>query len=143
VTAHEPALAEYVYEQALVEDHNGHLGYEVRQHPVVKRTSKRIFFTQSGRMRVIDRACFEAKGEAWIRAAGGFLVYANRADAEPARRETSKAKSETPKEEISRLRAAMAAAHPDRGGDPAEFRAAYARYRAAVTGSARTSEAAR
>ena len=32
---------------------------------------------------------------------------------------------------LADLRAAAAAAHPDRGGDPEEFRVAHARYRAA------------
>lgn len=36
---------------------------------------------------------------------------------------------------LADLRAAAAAAHPDRGGDPEEFRVAHARYRAAKEAS--------
>lgn len=118
--------AEHLYERVLVEDLNGHLGYEVRQYAITKRTAKKIFFAYRPEcVKVVDRVALERNGYAWIRAHGGFRVYAHLADAQGPAPETSV-------EKVSRLRAAMAAVHPDRGGDPGEFRAAYARYRGAV-----------
>jgi hypothetical protein len=114
--------AEYLYERALFEDLNGHLDWEVRQYPIVKRTTMRVYYAdRSGRVGIVDRQKLESEGSVWVRSGGGFTLHANRVDAEP----TS---AETTTEKVTRLRVAMAAVHPDRGGDPAEFRAAFALY---------------
>lgn len=115
-------LVEYVYEKALYETDEGHLDWEVRKYPIVKKTAKRVFFDRGhGRTKVIDRAELEQAGSVWIRDLGGYHVYANEADAQPNR-------GETREERVSRLRAEMADAHPDRGGTSETFRAAHARY---------------
>jgi hypothetical protein len=119
---------EYLYSPWMYEDERGHLDTEVKLFRITKRTPKRVFFDAGrGRAKSVDREQLEREGRVWVREFGGYSVYANRADAEPTPREATEDK-------IRRLRVEAAALHPDRGGDPIEFRAAYARYqRAAAT----------
>lgn len=121
---------EYLYSPWMYEDERGHLDTEVKLFRITKRTPKRVFFTAwSGRVKSVDRGQLEATGRAWIRDSGGYSVHVDRADAEPTPREATEDK-------IKRLRNEAAAIHPDRGGDPAEFRAAHARYRRALASRA-------
>lgn len=127
VTADTPI--EYLYGTWQVENLDGYLVQQVEQFAIIKRTPKRVFYDAGyGRVRCVDRQVLEQTGSAYNRSAGAwapdYQLFTNRADVEPEPPETHEAK-------VSRLRAAAAAAHPDRGGDPAEFRAAYARYRTA------------
>lgn len=114
---------EYLYQSWMFEDQDGYLDTEVLHLPITKKTPKRIFFTDMfGRPKSVDRQHLEQHGWAGVeRGTGRYHVHANLADAEPAPRETPEAK-------VSRLRAEMAAAHPDRGGNADEFRAARARF---------------
>lgn len=117
---------EYLYSPDWHEDLDGYLVREVKLFRITKRTPKRVFFDAGyGRTKSVDRERLERDGNVWVREFGGYFVYANRADAEPTPREEPKAR-------VRRLRDEMAAVHPDRGGDPAEFRTAYARYQRAV-----------
>ncbi|MFC8983872.1 hypothetical protein [Streptomyces sp. NPDC057115] len=121
-----PAPAEYLYELWDANWDDGPLGnWKVLQHPITKKTARRIYFTYSTgghRTGYVDRQQIEADGEIYH----GY---------------TRRRLHLTPPEILSRpqqpslpeLRKAMAAAHPDRGGTDAEFIAARARYERART----------
>lgn len=121
-----PATTEYLYELWDANWDDGPLGnYKIRRHPITKKTPRRIYFTYlNGRTGYVDRQRIEAAGE----------IYHG---------QTLRRLHLTPPEVPSRpkppslpeLRAAMAAAHPDRGGTNAEFIAARARYERARTAS--------
>lgn len=107
-------------QQPTPEEHwNAHL---VR-HPVEKRTPKRIYFADGqgpGRRRfIVDRATLEADGKAYCASLRAF-VYA----AEP----PMPAWSVSQPADLKALKAEMAAAHPDVGGDAETFRKARERY---------------
>lgn len=120
---------EYLYGNWTHEDADGYIVTSVKQFPILKKTAKRIFYDAGyERTRSVDRQTLEQTGSVRNRSAGwwapDFHLFANRADAEPA-------PAETAAEKVKRLKLAATAIHPDRGGDPTEFRAAYARYEAA------------
>lgn len=101
---------------------------------VTKKTARRIYYVARdwGRpeTRFVDRQRIEADGEIWRRSAQWWEpdihLYLNPPVIEQAT-----------KPDLAELKAAMAAAHPDRGGSDAEFIAARQRYeRALPTGAA-------
>lgn len=96
---------------------NGHL----RRYRIIKRTPRRIYLTDCGRTYVVDRTALDANGS--VRSS---RLYAELYAAEPSMPDgwggwhTSV--------QLKALKAEAVAVHPDRGGDSAEFRAAWARY---------------
>lgn len=127
---------EYLYGTWTLEDADGYIVTRVEAFRIKKKTAKRIFYYADwihgdlSRVRSVDRATLEATGSVYNHSAGwwspDFHLFADRADVEPAPVETAAAK-------VSRLRAEMAAAHPDRGGDDAAFIQAHQRYQRAVS----------
>ena len=94
---------------------------------ITKKTPKRIYYVASAdweqrpRIGFVDRQRIEADGEIYLRnrhwSAPDFHLYL----AQPVIEESAKPG-------LAALKAAMAAAHPDRGGSDAEFVAARQRY---------------
>ncbi len=76
----------------------------------------------------INRQKIEQEGEIWSHKGGGWWRQTAGSILKPPAPE---AKSEPPRRDLSALKAAMAAAHPDRGGSSASFIEARARYIAA------------
>jgi hypothetical protein len=106
--------------------HPGRGCYELRACEVTRVTNKRIYFRDdierySEREQFVDRATIEREGSVYHRGQRQFLYL------EPPELHDYRPKS------LSELRREMADHHPDRGGDPAEFRVAHARYTAAKT----------
>jgi hypothetical protein len=106
----------------------GHSCYEVVACPVTRITAKRIYFTTHGstsrinaREHFVDRAAIERDGDAYHREIGERLMLNPPTGNDRLQQPTV----------IAELRREMANCHPDVGGDPAEFRVAYARYAAA------------
>jgi hypothetical protein len=125
------APAEYLYGSWSHEDAGGYIVTTVEHFLIVKKTPKRIFYDAGHeRRRSVDRQTLEQTGSAYNRSVGAWapdyqlFVEASAAAPPP---------PETAAEKVTRLRAVMAAAHPDRGGTADAFRAAYARYQKAVT----------
>lgn len=124
-----PAVREFLYELWDANWDDGPLGnYQVLQHPITKKTPKRIYFTYSTgghRTGYVDRQQIEAAGEI-------YHGYTNR--------RLHLAPPEIPshpaKPDLAELRKAMADAHPDRGGTDAEFIAARKRYQKAKEANA-------
>lgn len=90
--------------------------------PITRKTAKRIYYLRpctliDFELGYVDRQELEARGSVFTR--GGLLLFAEPPDLEPP-------KPATP--DVKALKAAMAAAHPDRGGTDAEFIAARERY---------------
>jgi hypothetical protein len=103
---------------------------------VTKKTAKRVYYLPEGRpersqtQRFVDRAILERDGKVTRRSAGWWetdlTVYLDPPAIEQARRP-----------DLTELKAAMAAAHPDRGGTDEAFIAARQRYeRAQMAASA-------
>ena len=122
--ADEPTPAEYLYELWDANWDDGPLGnWQILEHPITKKTSKRIYFTFGNRGRrsgFVDRQRIEAEGELFYRPAGRTLYLT-----EPDIPHRPKPPS------LPELRKAMADAHPDRGGTGEAFIAARERYDAA------------
>ncbi len=107
-----------------------HECYEVRSRLVTRVTAKRIYFASrshpvTGRVvreGFVDRATIEAAGEVWHRrvGAGGTRLYLSPPPL------PTRPRNDSPS--VADLRASAAAVHPDRGGDPGEFRRRYAAY---------------
>lgn len=106
----------------------GHPGgegcYEVRKCPITRITKKRIYFQsdrhwERDREFFVDRADMEREGSVYHRHLRQLLSL------EMPKLQVYRRKS------VAELRREMADCHPDRGGDPAEFRKAHARYAAA------------
>ncbi|WP_327162075.1 hypothetical protein [Streptomyces zaomyceticus] len=114
-----PAPIEFLYELWDANWDDGPLGnYQILQHPITKKTPKRIYFALShGRAGFVDRQSIEANGEVWHRPLGRRLYLTP-----PEIPHRPKATS------LPELRKAMADAHPDRGGTDAAFIAARTRY---------------
>ena len=107
---------------------------EIIAHPVTRVTAKRIYFHRIGPTRLdgspgrrwddrehfVERARIEVDGRVWHRGTRKFLHL-----------KPPVLPVITPANTAADLRREMAALHPDRGGDPADFRAAHARYVAA------------
>lgn len=100
---------------------------------ITKRTARRIYYDanllngQHVQIRFTDRQAIEEKGEV-VRKSGHWwepdlTVYAQPPQIWPPHRDV----------DVARLKAEMAAAHPDRGGTDAEFIAARQRYEQART----------
>jgi hypothetical protein len=124
------APVEYLYGV----DYGEHTDFKsvVVSFPITKKTAKRIYYVRSHRVPgdveigYIDRQELESKGEVWRRSGGWWeddlCLYAEPPDVELSR----------PSEpDLAELKAAMAAAHPDRGGTSEAFIAARRRYVAA------------
>ena len=118
-----PAAVEYLYELWDANWDDGPLGnYQIRRHPITKKTTKRIYFTYlNGRSGFVDRQQIEADGEIYH----GYT-----------RRRLHLTPPEIPSRpkppSLPELRKAMADAHPDRGGTDEAFIAARQRYEAAA-----------
>lgn len=116
-----PAPVEYLYELWDANWDDGPLGnYELRRHPITKKTNLRISFTYMGKASYVDRQRIEAEGEIYHRRLRRLLYLAP--PELPARPEPAS---------LQTLRQAMAAAHPDRGGTDAAFMTAHAAYQQA------------
>jgi hypothetical protein len=108
--------------------HPGRECFVLRQCEITRITACRIYFQESAdaplhrreREWFISRIAIELGGVVWHRALQTTLYLEP-----PELRACRKPKT------VTQLRREMAALHPDRGGDPAEFRAAHARYVAA------------
>ncbi|MFF2405749.1 hypothetical protein [Streptomyces sp. NPDC058092] len=116
-----PAKVEYLYELWDANWDDGPLGnYQVLRWEITKKTPKRIYFDRNGHPGFVDRQRIEADGE--IR--HGYT-----------RRLLHLAPPEIPGQpkppSLPELKAAMADAHPDRGGTDEAFIAARARYETA------------
>lgn len=94
---------------------------------ITKKTPRRIYYTREtlGTRRLVgfvDRQAIERDGQVRRRSSGWWepdsTVYL----------EPPELPSAAPRPDLGELRAAMAAAHPDRGGTDAEFIAARERY---------------
>ena len=107
----------------------GHDCYEIVACPITRITAKRIYFRDGGPGKwrgeqewFVDRAAIEGNGDG---------VYHRRMretlELQPPELRRYRRRSKS----VAELRREMADCHPDRGGDPAEFRAARARYAAA------------
>ena len=110
---------EFLYELWDANWDDGPLGnYQVRSHPITRKTSKRIYFTLShGRNASVDRQQIEANGQVFHRPTATTLYLV-----EPEIPGRPKPPS------LPELRKAMADAHPDRGGSDEAFIAARQRY---------------
>lgn len=121
-----PQYTHLYYERHLCWDgcwtFGNHDCYEVMACPVTRVTAKRIYFrgSDSGPKYLRDREWFVNRADmergVYHRGFGTVLHL------EPPQRESRRVQS------VSELRREAAELHPDRGGDPAAFRAAYARY---------------
>jgi hypothetical protein len=118
------AVTEYLYEIWDANWDDGPLGnYKIRRHPITKKTAKRIYFTRDrARPAFVDRQQIESAGEIFYRPIARTLYLA-----EP------EIPGRTKPPNLAELKAAMAAAHPDRGGTDEAFIAARQRYEHART----------
>ncbi|MCH9729882.1 MAG: hypothetical protein K0U84_09445 [Actinomycetia bacterium] len=109
----------------------GHDCYEIVACPITRSTAKRIYFREPvvrlrsglidhGPEYFVDRMVIERDGEIFHRGLRKSLQLA-----------PPELRSSPPPKSVADLRREMADCHPDRGGDPAEFRRAHARYMAA------------
>lgn len=95
---------------------------------ITKKTPKRIYYVRRERgpgeveIGCINRQKIEADGEIYNHGAGGWWARDFHLHLEPPVIE------QAAKPDLAELKAAMAAAHPDRGGNDAEFIAARQRY---------------
>ena len=106
--------------------------------PIVKRTAKRIFFLRSSEpgeyeQGYVDRQQFEAQGWVWSSRYDKIYATPPKVPADeplipPSFAGSYRAATVPADVELKRLKAAMANAHPDRGGTDAEFIAARRRY---------------
>jgi hypothetical protein len=112
------APAEFLYELWDANWDDGPLGnYQIHRHPITKKTARRIYFVLSGRSGFVDRQKIEADGEIYY---GRSMHRLHLAPPEiPTRPKLPR---------LAELKAAMAAAHPDRGGSDEAFIAARQRY---------------
>lgn len=118
------APVEFLYELWDANWDDGPMGnWQILEHPITKKTAKRIYFTYSTgghRTGYVDRQRIEADGEI----CHGYTL-----------RRLHLAPPEIPHRpkppSLAELKAAMAAAHPDRGGSDEAFIAARQRYETA------------
>lgn len=124
----ELAAVEYLY-AIEAEGYDGNDDWHparVVQFQITKKTPKRIYYrTRDGRPeRFVDRLALERDGQVVRRSAGWWepdlRVYLKPPVIEQAKKPT-----------VAELKAAMAAAHPDRGGSDEAFIAARGRYETA------------
>lgn len=110
-------------EVRFVGDLPGHTCSEIREMVVTRTTAKRIYFIDNGNRydpveRFVVRAAIEPTGSVYHREVRKILHLTS----------PNLHRYDKPVESLADLRKAAADLHPDRGGDPAEFRAAYDRY---------------
>jgi hypothetical protein len=119
VTGREAVAAEFLYELWDANWDDGPMGnWQILQHPITKKTAKRIYFTRNGsRAAFVDRQQIEATGEIFYRPIARTLYLA-----------PPEIPSKPKPPSLPELRKAMADAHPDRGGTDADFIAARQRY---------------
>lgn len=121
MSAAEPTPAEFLYELWDANWDDGPLGnYQVLAHPITKKTARRIYFTYSTgghRAGFVDRQRIEADGEV-------YHGYTRRRLHLTPPEIPARSKPQT----LAELKAAMADAHPDRGGTDEAFIAARQRY---------------
>ncbi|MFH8813092.1 hypothetical protein ACH4GZ_38835 [Streptomyces hygroscopicus] len=124
-----PALEaiEYLY---AIDTPEGPSSVRIIRFPIVKKTTKRIYYDVTGwatertsGVRFVDRETIERDGEIVRRAAAGWWekdlhLYLSEPDLPDYDHQPS----------LAELKAAMAAAHPDRGGSNEAFIAARERY---------------
>ncbi|WNI19209.1 hypothetical protein [Actinacidiphila sp. ITFR-21] len=122
MTTATPAPVEFLYgiDSSVDDDSTRYRSPHVVQFRITKKTPKRIYYVASRdwdrhpRIRFVDRHRIEADGEIYRRSAGWWEtdnhLYLN----PPELRQPAKP-------DLPALKAAMAAAHPDRGGSDAEF----------------------
>ena len=116
--------AEFLYELWDANWDDGPAGnWQILEHPITKKTSKRIYFTYSTgshRAGYVDRQRIEADGEIYH----GYTL-----------RRLHLSRPEIPdhskRPSLAELKQAMADAHPDRGGSDEAFIAARRRYESA------------
>lgn len=127
----EVVATEYLYELWDANWDDGPFGnYQVLQHPITKKTAKRIYFTYATgahRGGFVDRQRIEADGEIYH----GYTLrrlHLNPPEIPGQRKSPS----------LPELKQAMADAHPDRGGTHEAFIAARARYERARDKASRT-----
>jgi hypothetical protein len=101
-----------------------HECYSVRSYPVTKVTPKRIYFDSAGRwdpdIHFVDRSSIERGGSIYHRELRERLYLTDT--------QLKLRRLRPSKPSVGELRRKAADSHPDRGGDPAEFRAAYQEY---------------
>ncbi|MEU3603754.1 hypothetical protein ABZ714_34365 [Streptomyces sp. NPDC006798] len=116
-----PKPVEYLYELWDANWDDGPLGnYQILRWEITKKTARRIHFVRNGHPGFVDRQRIEANGEIFHRRFARTL-HLNPPDIPGPPKPPS----------LPELKAAMAAAHPDRGGTDAEFIAARQRYETA------------
>ena len=118
-----PEQVEFLYgiDSTVDDDSTRYQPPHVVKFRVVKRTLRRVYYDINGRVRFVDRHRLETDGEV-RRSSGGWweadlTVYL----APPVIRQP-------PAPDLAQLKAAMTAAHPDRGGTNKQFIATRARY---------------
>lgn len=125
----QPEQVEYLYgiDSSVADDDRFYEAPRVVRFRITKKTPKRIYYIRRedcGRREVgyVNRQEIESAGEAYNRSSGwwapDFHLYLTAPVLPEYRRRPT----------LAELRAAMAAAHPDRGGTDAQFIAARARY---------------
>jgi hypothetical protein len=128
------AATEYLYgiDSSVSDDSRYYEPPRVVRFRITKKTPRRIYYLprdgRSEQQRFVDRAALERDGEVWRKSSGWWepdgRVYLKPPVIEQPQKPT-----------LAELKAAMAAAHPDRGGTDAEFIAARARYEHALAAS--------
>lgn len=129
-----PAPVEFLYgiDSSVDDDARFYEAPRIVRFRITKKTPRRIYYVASrdweSRPRVgfVDRRRIETDGEVYSRnrhwSAPDFHLYLNPPELE-----------QSTKPDLGELKAAMAAAHPDRGGTDAEFIAARRRYEQALS----------
>lgn len=140
-TATATAPVEYLY-AVIAEHHDGNDNWvpaTVVSFRITHRTPKRVFYVRREHgengpvIGYVDRAVLERDGEVYNRSAGWWGADFHLLAEKPDVLEFVKPQAPT----VKQLKAAMAAAHPDRGGTDEEFVAARGRYRRALATESR------
>ncbi|RYJ29379.1 hypothetical protein CU044_2120 [Streptomyces sp. L-9-10] len=128
----QPAPVEYLYgiDSTVDDDSTHYQPPRVVKFRIIKKTPKRVYYEINGWTRFVDRQRLEADGKV-LRLSGGWwepdlTVYLS----EPVIH-----RPQAPS--LSELKAAMTAAHPDRGGTDDAFTAAFERYERARSQASR------
>lgn len=124
----EPEQVEFLYgvDSSVADDSRFYKPPHVVKFRITKKTPKRIYYArrdggQSAPTGFVDRQRIEADGEIYSRTRGWWAPDFHLYLAPPELEQVAKP-------DLGELKAAMAAAHPDRGGTDAEFIAARNRY---------------
>jgi hypothetical protein len=134
-TTSDSKTIEYLYGESYYE------GFHLHEFRVTKKTTKRIYYIRrqyQGRdpeIGFVDRQELEAKGEVRNRgvhwSSNDSVLYS----APPTHADHNGPPPSVSRQELYRLKMAMAAAHPDHGGNDKEFIAAHERYLRAKGGA--------